>query len=65
MTDDAEISSTFLSTLAKRVLAKNDIHTMTELRLLLDEHGPEYIRTRMFCIGAVIAGEILRFLDEC
>ncbi len=65
MTDDAGISGTSLSTLAKRALAKNDIHTMTELRLLLDEHGREYIRTRMFGIGVVIAREILRFLDEC
>lgn len=64
MTDDAEISSTSLSTRAKRALAKNDIHTITELRLLLDQQGPVYIRNRMFGIGAVTAEEILVYLAE-
>lgn len=59
---DQSIASTPLSTRAKRALAKNDIYTVRELKLLFNECGARYIRERMFGIGAVTADEVLRFL---
>mgnify|MGYP001801593561 CR=1 FL=1 len=61
---DQPITSTSLSTRAKRALAKNDIHTVGELRLLLSKYGAIYIRRRMFGIGAVTAEEILAYLAD-
>ncbi len=61
---DQPIASTPLSTRAKRALAKNDIYTVGELRLLLSECGANYIRQRMFGIGAVTADEILAYLAD-
>ncbi|WP_299631889.1 hypothetical protein [uncultured Roseobacter sp.] len=64
MTDDTEISNTSLSMRARRALAKNDIYTVGELRLLLRECGSDYVRSRMLGIGAVTAEEIFHFLNQ-
>ncbi len=48
-----------------RAFAKNDIHTIGELKRLLSEGGETHIKSCMFGIGAVTAEEVLQFLGEC
>lgn len=60
---EKSISSTSLSTRAKRALEMNNVHTVNELRLLLEKRGADYLRSRMFGIGRVTAEELLRFLE--
>ena len=41
----------------------NNVHTVNELRLLLEKLGADYLRSRMFGIARVAAEELLRFLE--
>lgn len=64
MSNETALSSTSLSTRAKRGLAIDGVHTVAELRRLLDERGERYLRERMHNIGKVTAEEILEFLKD-
>jgi hypothetical protein len=65
MRDETALISTSLSTRAKRGLAIDGVHTVAELKRLLDERGERYLREQMFNIGKVTAEEILEFLTRC
>ena len=43
-------------------MAIDGVHTVAELKRLLDERGERYLRERMHNIGKVTAEEILEFL---
>jgi len=64
MSIETTLSSTSLSTRAKRGLAIDGVHTVTELKRLLDQRGERYLRERMHNIGKVTAEEILEFLKD-
>ena len=64
MSNETALSSTSLSTRAKRALAIDGVHTVAELKRLLNERGERYLRERIHNIGKVTAEEILKFLKD-